>query len=428
MTDLDLTTLATFKNQHLSVSRLKLYEQCARAFFYRYVANIKDITDAAPQSSEAANFGTMLHAALELVYRWIVEEEYAGRFPEGEMIVAYKEVWRAAARLAETSDWRGAPLTGVGLYHEGIQILRTFAQSTPWVNHFDILAVEQEFNIDVGGFKVNGFIDRIDKLDDDTISIVDYKSSRLLFTKSDLETDLQMSIYGLAARSLYPWAKRVKFIFRMLRHDIDQPVYRDRKTIDDAAGYVVALGKRTETDKLWEPTLNENCGYCDHRKRCEKYQAAVAGKHDYARAVDLNDLDAVAIEREAVANIAKIAYGRRDELDTILKAALDQAQTEALEVGGRRYRYINQKETTYDAAKILEAFKRIGVDAAEILTVKTEKALDELLASVYEEDVTKGVLLRADVASLTSKIPGSPRFDSRPIRDAKTEASAKKKR
>lgn len=429
MNPIDFSKLATFKNEHLSVSRLKLYEQCAFAFFCRYVDTArKHAIDVAPKG-EAAEFGTVLHAALELTYQWIVDEQYEGRFPEAEMIIFYRQAWQASG------------MKGVALYHEGLDILRAYARSMPLVDHWRILGVEVEFNLDLGGYIVNGYIDRVDKVDDETIEIWDYKSNRLLFTKSDLETDLQMSIYGLAARSLYPWAKRVHFKFRMLRHDLDQEARRSAKTIDDAAGYVVALGRMTETEveraqkekrEPWQPTLNENCAYCDYRRRCSKYAEAIEGRLDYPRAENPDDLVRVSIEREAVANIAKVAYGRRDELDKILKAAHEKAGQDELTVGERKYRFINAKETVYDPQLVLRAFKDAGVPEARAAervlradTKEVEALLEELLGGATH---ARALALKAELQGIQRRVPMSPRWDSKPVRKAKTEENAKGRR
>lgn len=415
---IDLSKLATFKNDRLSVSRLKLYEQCPRQFFHKYVdREHKDDIDVY-EKGEPAEFGTVLHAALELIYQWIVAEEYSGRFPEGQLIVFYREVWQASK------------LVGTGLYKEGLDLLRAFARDTPLVDHMNILAVEQEFNIDIDGFNMNGFIDRVDKLDDETIEIVDYKSARLMFTKSDLDTDLQMSVYGKAARVLYPWAKYARFTFRMLRHGLDQRTTRTAKTIDDAAGYVVALGKRTETDTVWEAKLNENCAYCDFRRRCEKYKLAVAGQLEITRAESSDGLAEIAREREIVAIVAKTAYGRRDELDKILKAALAESDRDFLDAGDRRYQFIDQKTSIitdpFDAIATLE---EAGVPRAVIVAealMLDQKKVEELRTGLLElQSREQQDLTRVKLNSVTARVPYSNRWDSKPIRKEKKAENAK---
>ena len=84
-------TINRFVNAHLSVSRLKAYEQCARSFYYRYV----DKGPVAPREV-APELGTVLHAAIERAYQWILSEQYDGPFPETELIGFYREVWQAS--------------------------------------------------------------------------------------------------------------------------------------------------------------------------------------------------------------------------------------------------------------------------------------------------------------------------------------------
>ena len=71
-----------------------------------------------------------------------------------------------------------------------------------------ILDTEQQFKFDIeyDGKKhtVNGIIDLVIKLDDDTIEIVDYKTGRHKLSYNAAEKDIQLMLYYLAARTLYP--------------------------------------------------------------------------------------------------------------------------------------------------------------------------------------------------------------------------------
>jgi putative RecB family exonuclease len=406
-----------FRNEHLSVSRLTLYEQCALAFFYRYV-------DPGPEEprGEAAAFGTVLHAVLESVYRWVVETEYEGAFPLEVLENNYRYAWLAA------------DLTGVALYQEGLELLRTYAKSHATVSHWTILAVEREFNFEVGGsagsgFVVNGFIDRVDKLADDWIAIVDYKSNRLLFYEDELENNLQMSIYGLVAREFWPWAKRVSFVFHMLRHDVHQGTERTAQQIDDAAGYIVSLGRRTEdAAQPWTPKLNPNCGYCDARRRCETYQAAVAGKHEVARVRNLDDFAQVAQTREQLHVLAKLMYARKAELDALLKARL--AHEGEFTVNGYRYRTIDSSRLTYPNLDALSrAFAAAGVPESEVRArvLRVDKdAVEELRLEATERlDRGGGLLLKATLEAVGERQPLSPKLDSHKVKVAPRALSEK---
>jgi hypothetical protein len=86
---------------------------------------------------------------------------------------------------------------------------------------------EPAFKLPVDGdkyFTLRGRIDRVDKLDDETVEIIDYKSgSRVAWDSqdrhkkepADLHKEIQPRMYHLAAKHLYPWAKNflVTFIY-----------------------------------------------------------------------------------------------------------------------------------------------------------------------------------------------------------------------
>lgn len=403
-----------FRNEHLSVSRLKLYEACPLAFYKRYV-NKSGPKGPLPQ---APLFGIVLHAALEAVFHWILENEHSGPFPTAELVGFYQQAWRE-------SD-----LASVDLYQEGLAILRSYAGTYDMVDHFSILAVEQEFNIVVDGFKLNGYIDRVDKVSDEEVMIVDYKSNWMLFHSDELEHDLQMSIYGLAARTLYPWAKRVSFRFDMLRHNLPQYAHRTAAVIDDAAGYVVAIGKRTEEDKNWYPRLDPNCKYCDHRLTCDAYKTVIDGKHPTIRPSDMDDMEAVLKERNEVRTLANLLYARQKELDKVVATRLKKEGE--FQLAGFQCRYINPQSTSYDLAPVVRAFTEVGLTEDEVrskVCVVDDKMVEELrVETITKIDRPKALMLKVSLEAVAKKTPTTPRLDVRELKTAKTVENAKKKR
>src|SRR5690606_37092861 len=162
------------------------------------------------------------------------------------------------------------------------------------------LAVEKEFRIPAGRFTVLGYIDRIDWVNDETVRVIDYKTNRQLFNRDEVDHSLQLSLYQIAAKQLYPWAKRVELVFWKLRHGVWQETARTDAQLDDALAYVETLGEQTERATQFPAKLNTNCNYCDHRRHCPAYAEALEGKREEVCA-DLDDLEAVARERQEVA-------------------------------------------------------------------------------------------------------------------------------
>jgi putative RecB family exonuclease len=409
--------LPVFRNEHLSVSRLRRFEECPLAFHHQYV----DPDAAGGQArGEPAEFGTVLHAALESTYQWVVGEEYEGPFPEGELLEHFRHAWSESG------------LTGVALYQEGRALLREYARWVGSVDHMRVLAVEREFNLLVGPaccrlveagekaawravddhFVVNGFIDRVDRLDAETVEVVDYKSGRLLFSREELASDLQMSVYALVAQRLYPWAKTVRLAFHMLRHGLVQRAERTDEDLAAARGYVLSLGARTERGP-YGARLNTHCGGCGYRDRCETYKSAVTSKLAVV-ATSRSDLETVAAERERVAKIAKAAYARKEELDAVLRAAI--GESDSVELGGVVYRLQQFMDTEYPVPELLALFREVGVDLTAAMRIDST-ALDAVLTEV-EKDAglprTVRDLLRVRVAAKAIRVPQKPRLDARP--------------
>jgi putative RecB family exonuclease len=422
------TAVPGWRNEHLSVSRIKVLEQCALAFYLQYVSR-------PPGShrgfSEPAEYGTVLHDALERTYRWVIDDEYRGPFPEAFLLDAF--------RLA----WTESGLTGVDLYTEGREYLRAYARWAGAVDHMRVLAVEQEFNLLLGPgvcrlidaaekptwrdvddhFVVNGYIDRVDRVDYQTVEIIDYKSNRMLFSKEELAADLQVAIYAIVARLLYPWADSVELSFHMLRHGpFRQPTRRTARELEAVVDYVLAIGARSERGP-YPPRLNKNCGTCDWREElpgtgwdgCPTYREALAKVPSLVK-VSAENMEALAEERERVASIAKAAYARKETLDAVLRGAV--GAQEALELGDHVYKVLQYFNSEYRAEDLLPLFTEMGVDLTPALVADND-ALEALLKKVEADEAQPRMVrdfIRVRCTARVAKLPQKPRLDSRAVK------------
>lgn len=382
-----MTTVAPFKNQHLSYSRLSRFETCPLSYRLHYIEK---------QQAEPGlplRFGKTIHAVLERLIKEVVDDERTGPLSEERAIELYREAWGAER------------LTGMDVFAEGLAILRRFIAEQGVVDHRDVLAIEKEFRLPVGPFEVLGFIDRVDWIDDETVEVIDYKTNHQLFTRDEVDTSLQMSLYEVAVRRLWPWAKKVKLTFWMLRHGIRQQTTRTAEQLADALAYVETLGRQTETATEYPARLNTNCSYCDHRKQCPAYAEALKGKREFI-VEDLTDLEGVAREREEVARLAKALYARKEELEDILKAQLKER--EELVLGGVRYRMFATTSLDYPLEPTLSLLAdATGLSRDEVLGklgAIDKKALDALLKSLGKKlDKPRVSLLKAELEAHADK-------------------------
>lgn len=382
-----MTTVAPFKNQHLSYSRLSRFETCPLSYRLHYIEK---------QQAEPGlplRFGKTIHAVLERLIKEVVDDERTGTLSEERAIELYREAWGAER------------LTGMDVFAEGLAILRRFIAEQGVVDHRDVLAIEKEFRLPVGPFEVLGFIDRVDWIDDETVEVIDYKTNHQLFTRDEVDTSLQMSLYEVAVRRLWPWAKKVKLTFWMLRHGVRQVTTRTEEQLADALAYVETLGRQTETATEYPARLNTNCSYCDHRKQCPAYAEALKGKREFI-VEDLADLEGVAREREEVARLAKALYARKEELEDILKAQLKER--DELVLGGVRYRMFATTSLDYPLEPTLSLLAdATGLSRDEVLGklgAIDKKSLDALLKSLGKKlDKPRVSLLKAELEAHADK-------------------------
>ena len=339
------------KAPKLSYSRVSLWEQCPLAYRFRYHDRLET-----GESKDAAQLGSAVHAAIEAIEREHVQEERCGVLSRERAIYHWQQAFKDAG------------LAGAGVFQEGLQLVLGFVRDQGPLDAYDVVAIEEPFELRIGEHTVIGFIDRVDRIDDETIDVIDFKTSRLLFTHDELDTNLQLSLYRLAAQELWPWAKAIRLTMWMLRHNLRQATVRSPEQLEGARAYVQAMGDQLARATQFPARPNTLCGYCDYRRHCSAYAELLRGKHEFA-AEDANDLEQVAREREQVAAVAKATYRRQQELDKVLKAHL--SERDELVLAGVRYGTFKVTSTEYPLDK-----------TAGVLARATGRAEDDVRAEI----------------------------------------------
>jgi RecB family exonuclease len=333
---------APFKNEHLSVSRLKTYVQCPLKFKLSYVDGRRE-----EMGKEKADLGKLVHRALEIIYRRAKEHRYTGPVPDRGVIRCY--------RLAFEEGFT----TGDEAYREGLKMVRAYLVGRA-LDHSRILGLEQGFDLPLEGFTVHGYIDRIDKVDDRTVKVVDYKSGGYLFTREEVDNDLQMSVYGLAAMQMFPWADYVQYEFEMVFHNVTLATARTPQQLIDTAGYVVSLGRMIESADHMPAKLNELCPWCDYRGVCHAYQDALQrGEGELCSQIAEADVRRLCEERERASLLKRIATQRLKEVDRMLKEHVSRCDPgEGLLMGEHRYKMVQRWDADYPRGETIELLAR----------------------------------------------------------------------
>ncbi len=376
----------------LSYSKMDRYKTCPLSYKLHYLDKFKS------EPSDPLIFGKLIHTCLELYVK-------NAKYGENEILDIF------------TQQYTKENLTDQSMFEEGRQILISWVTNNPDVHQLNILGIEQEIRMNIAGFDLIGYIDRIDQLDDDTIEIIDYKTNRMIFSREDVDQNLQMSIYTIALKSLYP-DKKIVCRFDMLRHGFSMHTQRSEEQLDAAVDYIKSVGNQLKTASTFPAKLNTNCIYCDHRQNCGVFQKALIGKQEFI-CDDLNDLDSVAKEYQEVSNLAKILYARKATLGGVIKIGL--LSKEKLEYHGFKYAMGKTTKVTYPnvnkTVDVLNNLIELDREIIEESITEVKKTKLDAFLKEQKKQWDKAKKLTVEMAlKKTADISYSPRLNVRAIK------------
>jgi len=230
----------------LSYTQVDTYLRCPQMYQYRFVFRLP--TRPKPQMQ----FGRILHEALKDALGSIEREK-----PLTWAMVdsAYVAAW-ARERFC-------APEQAPSLQDLGRTYLRRAFDAGDLSKP---LLLEQPFSLRVDGLRLTGRIDRVDRHRDGSYEVIDYKTGSAK-RAADLQRDLQLGVYALAAREVFhfdPLSLSYYYLETSERVTVDKPQERledDRQTIVKVAEGIRAELFPARPDRM-------KCSGCDFRLLC----------------------------------------------------------------------------------------------------------------------------------------------------------------
>lgn len=198
------------------------------------------------------SFGKSLHLVLEFLY------SFKSSPPTLEEVLRYYEDKWITQGYASSEEEEGYFTYGKRILTEYYERHETDLKPP--------LAVEHLFNLKVEEIPVTGFIDRVDKIEGNMAEIIDYKSGKKSFTKSQVAENEQLIFYQWAVEESMgiPVGKLT------LYHLPSQtPVSVDAKSqerLDEMKGKVLMVAHLIEKGEF-EPKKNRFCP-CDFWEYC----------------------------------------------------------------------------------------------------------------------------------------------------------------
>lgn len=293
------------KEIKISATRISSFLECKYKYWCNYVEHLPKVP------SLAFRLGIAVHESLELAGQiWMKKEKFTAG-DKKKILEKYEEV---AIREG---------IQDMSIHIEGRKLVKKRVDS------FDlgkILGLEIQFGFrgtkDVttkDGVPLMGAIDKAIEIDEETLLIVDYKTSKTAPTADQMKVDNQLSIYDLVASYKWPEYKRIILSLDLLKSDMLY-TYRTPEERVEFEHYLKEVYDQmlSFTKKDARAQLNTFCPWCDYKEYCTAYESACK-KSDYKflAATKLPE-DKLVQEWQDVKSIKKILEERDRELSMIL--------------------------------------------------------------------------------------------------------------
>jgi len=232
----------------LSATVIERFETCPLQFKIERFWNVPGEVAAQMQ------YGNVIHTLLRDYY----ESLRAGRSKTADEMVALLRDTLARSGMVDSVQRE--------LYEkEGTIQLREFVRLQQAAPQTEVIGVEQVFDITLGGVRVKGRLDRIDRITGKRVAIIDYKTGRPR-TDDHARKSLQLSIYAIAAREKWDYdAERLAFY--NLADNSEVSCKRDQRQLDDACRRVAEVAAAIKAGNF-DPKPGYHCLWCAYRNLC----------------------------------------------------------------------------------------------------------------------------------------------------------------
>lgn len=231
----------------LSATGVETYERCPLQFKIKYDWALPGEPTAAMQ------YGNAMHTVLKRYY----DSVRAGQPLSREQVEAEFRREFAKAVLEDPHQRE--------LYErQGSEQMRRFLEARASEPAADVLETEKGFSIEIGGARIRGRVDRVDRAGDG-VAIVDYKTGAPR-SQEDADESLQLSLYALAAQRQWNLEPR-RLVFYNL--DTNQAIETERSAKELAAAEAqVRRAAENIAQGRFDAKPGWHCRWCPYRSLC----------------------------------------------------------------------------------------------------------------------------------------------------------------
>jgi len=251
-------TIDNFKNQekYFSYTRIETFDICPLKYKYQFILKLPVAYSA------SLSFGTSIHKTLQIFYQNFRKNK---TISEKELIDIYHKNWIPLGYASSLQQQKNKL--------SGEKILRNFFQKFHHQS-INILDLEKPFKIKIdNNLYLIGKIDRIDKINNQEIEIIDYKTGKKPEEK-ELKNNPQLIIYAWAASNKNFYNKptnQINLSFYYLNKKIEKISFK--KTEQEIIGFKEKLLKKINQIRQsdFSPKVGPHCDFCPFKIICDAW-------------------------------------------------------------------------------------------------------------------------------------------------------------
>lgn len=341
----------------VSYSALNSFLTCPAKYKFSEIDKIKT------SKSKEAIFGMLIHSALRIIH----DTKRLIPPAEEEVLKFFSNSWNKEIYESEAEE--------AVAFEQGVRILKEYyAKNYP--TKFRVIDLESYFDAPIEDGKeihqITGIIDRIDKLKDDSMEIIDYKTSRSLPSQKSVDENLQLAVYHLGILKRWPMlaARPIKLSLYFVKHGEKLSTIKTNKDVEKTKEKILEIIDKIKKSDF-APVPNNLCDWCDFQARCpyfsHKFNPLAGGEK-----IDGKKIKAAIDEYFKIKENSKKEAAKIIELAELINQYCDEQKVERVFSESGYISRLPQERISYNSEKITALLKSLG-KLEEFLAVDIKK-------------------------------------------------------
>jgi len=248
--------------EYFSYSRLSTFKHCPAQFKIQYIDNIEQRYE-----SIEAFTGKRIHEVMEHLY---TKRMVKNQVPSLDELFEYlstnwKLKWHSGVAIINQRNTSGT-------YYALAEKCLAWYYRNYYPFNESVVGIEYPFEITFSDkYKFIGYIDRLDRLSDNSLLIIDYKTGRRVMNANQAENDLQMTIYHLAIQENFPEASEIRLSWQYLQKGMVIEMQRNPKKLAGQKAKILkqaAVIEKSMVDGTFPAKESMLCNWCFYWNEC----------------------------------------------------------------------------------------------------------------------------------------------------------------